>query len=80
MIKVKLFAVLRERVARDELTMESSGVNSVREVLSRLVTELQLPSSLLEHCLMAINGEYAPQDARLSPGDELAILPPVSGG
>jgi sulfur-carrier protein len=37
-------------------------------------------SPMRESLAFAVNGEYARGDARISPGDEVAILPPVSGG
>lgn len=80
MIRVKLFAMLREIVKRDELLLEFSSGASLAEIISYLVRMWDIPSSILESCLVAVNGEYAARDTRLSPGDELAILPPVSGG
>lgn len=80
MIRVKLFAMLREIVKRDELLLEFSSGASPAEIISYLVRRWDIPMPILESCLVAVNGEYAARDACLSPGDELAILPPVSGG
>jgi len=57
-VRVRLFAVLRERAGADEI-------------------ELELPEDAV---VMAVNQDYAEPDAALQPGDELALIPPVSGG
>jgi MoaE-MoaD fusion protein len=74
-IRVRLFAILRERAGSNSLELELPAGARVADVLGRL-TELthELP------VVMAVNHEYASADTALSPGDELALIPPVSGG
>jgi len=74
-VNVRLFAVLRERAGARELKLELSDGASVRDALDRL-------DGLAEGLplVMAVNRQYAPEDQVLAPGDELALIPPVSGG
>ena len=72
-ISVRLFAGLRERagVAR----LEVDGVERVDEVWAKLDLGDE-PAGLL----YALNREYVSRDARVHDGDEVALIPPVSGG
>jgi molybdopterin converting factor subunit 1 len=74
-VRVRLFAVLRQRAGSDELELELPEGARVRDALERLG---DLAGGL--RLVMAVNREYADADAPLSPGDELALIPPVSGG
>jgi len=72
-VRVRLFAGLRERAGWSERELE--GVASVAEVWPAL--ELgEEPEGLL----YAVNKEYAERERRLAEGDEVALIPPVSGG
>lgn len=72
-ITVKLFAGLRERAgwARREL----DGVTRVADVWPKLDLGEEPPG-----LLVAVNREYADPDRTLADGDEVAFIPPVSGG
>jgi MoaE-MoaD fusion protein len=74
-VTVRLFAVLRERAGAPELTLDLPDGARVRDALSEL-------SGLAGDVplVMAVNREYAPEDRVLDAGDELALIPPVSGG
>jgi molybdopterin synthase catalytic subunit len=74
-VTVRLFAMLRERAGAGEVTVELPDGARVRDALAAL-------GGLADGMplVMAVNREYAPEDAPLSPGDELALIPPVSGG
>ncbi len=78
-IIIKFFALGRELVGANELHVDLPEKASVHDALERLQTEhpklAQLPSFLV-----ALNAEYAERNATLKNGDELAIIPPVSGG
>jgi MoaE-MoaD fusion protein len=74
-VRVKLFAMLRERAGRDELELELPEGACVADALAA-VDDLAGGLSLV----LAVNREYAAPDAPLAPGDELALIPPVSGG
>ncbi len=74
-VRVRLFAALRERAGADELELELPDGARVADALARL-DDLAGGLSLV----MAVNREYASGDAPLSAGDELALIPPVSGG
>jgi molybdopterin synthase catalytic subunit/molybdopterin converting factor small subunit len=71
-VTVRLFAGLRERAGWSEREVEASTVGDVWPQLD-LGAE---PAGLL----YAVNQEYADRTAPLSDGDEVAVIPPVSGG
>ncbi len=74
-IRVRLFAGLRDRAGTDEVELDLPEGAVVADALERLrsVTgELQ--------AVMAVNREYARAQTALHAEDELALIPPVSGG
>jgi MoaE-MoaD fusion protein len=74
-VRVRLFAQLRERAGSGALSLELPEGARVRDALAA-VSDLAEGLPLV----MAVNREYADEDALLSAGDELALIPPVSGG
>ena len=74
-VRVRLFAILRERAGTSELELDLPEGALVRDALAQV--EHYAPGLPL---VMAINREYADADAPLAAGDELALIPPVSGG
>ncbi|HET9592867.1 MAG TPA: molybdopterin converting factor subunit 1, partial [Solirubrobacterales bacterium] len=81
-LQVRLFAVLRERAGRDSLEIEVPEGATVAEALRAVGEESEPLGAALEAMpvVMAVNRVYADGDAPLSTGDELALIPPVSGG
>jgi MoaE-MoaD fusion protein len=71
-VTVRLFAGLRERAGWSRREVEAARVDDVWRELG-LGEE---PAGLL----YAVNKEYAPRDRALADGDEVALIPPVSGG
>jgi molybdopterin synthase catalytic subunit/molybdopterin converting factor small subunit len=71
-VRVRLFAGLRERAGWSERDLDAARVADVWPSLG-LGEE---PAGLL----YAVNREYAERDHELSDGDEVALIPPVSGG
>jgi MoaE-MoaD fusion protein len=76
-VRVRLFAQLRERAGASELALELPEGARVRDALAA-----DAVASLADGLplVMAVNREYADADAPLTAGDELALIPPVSGG
>jgi MoaE-MoaD fusion protein len=74
-VRVRLFAMLRERAGTSELELELPDDARVADALA-CVGELADGIALV----MAVNREYAEPNAPLHAGDELALIPPVSGG
>jgi molybdopterin synthase catalytic subunit len=74
-IVVRLFAGLRERAGFGERRIELAEGARVTDVWGALDLGKQ-PDGLL----FAVNREYAPEDTPLAAGDEVALIPPVSGG
>jgi molybdopterin synthase catalytic subunit len=73
LVSVRLFAGLRERAGASTIEIELPEQATVADLLA--VMELA-PRS----CVAAINREYAGLGSRIAPGDEVALVPPVSGG
>jgi molybdopterin synthase catalytic subunit/molybdopterin converting factor small subunit len=74
-VTVRLFAILRQRAGRDTLELDLPDGARVSDALAE-VDDLAGGLKLV----MAVNREYAAADDVLAPGDELALIPPVSGG
>jgi len=81
-LQVRLFAVLRERAGRDSFEIEVDEGATVAEALRALAAESEPLAAALEAMpvVMAVNRSYVSEDATLAAGDELALIPPVSGG
>lgn len=80
-VSVRLFAILRERAGRDSVEIELPEGATVGDAFARLAETPGL-GELVERMplRMAVNREYASEGARIAPGDELAVIPPISGG
>ncbi len=74
-VRVRLFAGLRERAGASELELELPEGARVSDALERMRALTEGMS-----VVMAVNHEYAEPDVPLHGGDEVALIPPVSGG
>lgn len=74
-VRVKLFAGLRERAGTGTRELELEGGSRVADVWAPLALGDE-PEGLL----YAVNKEYAVRERELADGDEVALIPPVSGG
>ncbi len=80
-MRVRLFAILRERAGRESVEMDLAEGATVADAL-RALSELPALAGVLDRLpvAMAVNREYATAETRLGAHDELALIPPVSGG
>lgn len=74
-LDVKLFAMLRERAGSDSVEVELPDGATVADLLGELA-----PLIGAMPVRAAVNREYSPEGAELRDGDEVALIPPVSGG
>jgi MoaE-MoaD fusion protein len=79
-LQLKLFASFREVVGARELQFEIGDRSTVQDLLNVLTAQYPGLSTTLEQGMVALNHEYVPHDAVLSDGDEVGLIPPVSGG
>lgn len=79
-INVKLFAVLRERAALSELCLDLPDRATVADAAEAVAARLPALRGLSVRTAYAVNRAYVKADAVLNDGDELALIPPVSGG
>jgi molybdopterin converting factor subunit 1 len=79
-IHVKLFAILRERAGTSELDIELGPGATVSDAAGALLEKLPGLKPFLPRIAYAVNQAYAKSDTPLNDGDELALIPPVSGG
>ena len=78
---VKLFAMVREVVGYDEISVTLPEHDfSIAALRERLVAEHSALEPFLPFCQVAVNQEIAADDQLLNATDEVAILPPFSGG
>ena len=78
-IQVKLFAVMAQRAGVREVGLElpnNSSASAVRAAVLQKFPDLSWPAGTM----LAVNQEYAGPETALRDGDEVAIIPPVSGG
>src|SRR5262249_25959322 len=79
-VRVLLFGILKDLVARDAETLAIPDGATAGDVLRHYERQLNPIRGGLSSIAISVNQEYARQDTRLHSGDEVALLPPVSGG
>jgi len=80
--RVRLFAILRERAGSDAVDVELPAGATVGDALDALAAQHPALATALDSLsvVMAVNRAYAEPRTVLADGDELALIPPVSGG
>ena len=79
-IRVRLFAIQRELAGSREIALDLAPGATIEAAWSALVERHPVLAPGRPAVRFARNGEYADPDTALGNGDELAIIPPVSGG
>ena len=79
-VTVRLFARLKDLAGSGELVRDVTAPATVQTVWIGLVHDVPALSEYEKAMSVAVNAEYARMGAAVSDGDEVAFLPPVSGG
>ena len=78
-MNVLLFARARDLAGRDSVAVAPPAA-TVAELRARLAHQFPDLAALLAHSAIAVNQEFAADSHPLSENDEIAVIPPVSGG
>lgn len=76
---VLLFGITRDHVGQSAIRVPLPEGASVADLVQVLRTQYP-PLQQLRSLLVAVNGAYADDSQYLNPNDEIALIPPVSGG
>ncbi len=77
---VKLFARCRDLVGADSATIELREPASVADLRMALAERFPKLRPIIPNCAIAVNEDFAGNDLLLKGADEIALIPPVSGG
>ena len=80
MVTILLFAGLAEAAGAPSVELELALPARVSEARKALAERITAAAERLSACIAAVNHEFAGDEAWIRPGDEVAFLPPVSGG
>lgn len=79
-VTVRFFATYRDVAGKPQIEMEMDDGASLGDLLERLYDTYPKLKKWSESIICSVNRKYADDDKVLEPGDEVALLPPVSGG
>jgi molybdopterin converting factor subunit 1 len=79
-VTVRLFARLRDLAGAGELVRDVTAPATVRTVWQSLVSDMPALQEYERTMSVAVNADYAKMSAAVADGDEVAFMPPVSGG
>ncbi len=79
-IRVLFFGVLKDLTGTTDESVTLASDATVGDLLNQLESRSPRLKSILSSVAMSVNEEYAGPEAKLKQGDEVALLPPVSGG
>jgi molybdopterin converting factor subunit 1 len=79
-VRVLLFGILKDLAGRGSELITLSDDATAADVLAHYEKRLSGKAMHLSSVAISVNQEYAPADKPLQSGDEVALLPPVSGG
>jgi len=77
MIKVLLFAHLKDALGKEEVSIDAAGL-TIAAVKEKLISDFKLEG--LDAVMAAVNEEFADEETVVIDGDIVAFIPPVSGG
>jgi len=82
-VKVLAFGVLKDLLGTATAEIEllaGSRVGDLLRILEQSTSNLRMETSVWQSLAVAVNREYSSAATELRDGDEVALLPPVSGG
>ena len=79
-VRVLFFGMLKDLVGKASDTLDLDQGASVADLLAHYETQIPQLRESLPSLALAVNQEYASAETKLRSNDEVAILPPVSGG
>jgi len=79
-VRVRLFARFRDAFGADVIEVGLPANANVKDLRDALTARNPSLAALLDCSQVAVNNEFARQEALLTPADEIALIPPVSGG
>ncbi len=81
MITIKLFAILKDRAGCEEISVPFTA-GTAGDLLKRICNQYPQLADLLSQgrVMITINQEFVKQEAQVHAGDEVALMPPFSGG
>ncbi len=82
MVKIIFFGILKSFLKQDQIDLELDEERNIGDLINRLKQEYQNFENIYKdrQIVIAVNQEIADEDTTIKPGDEIAFLPPVSGG
>jgi molybdopterin synthase catalytic subunit len=79
-VSVRLFAAFRERAGASTVEVEVGPSATVADVVAAVVARVPALGEVIAAARPVVNKEFAGPEQPIEAGDELALLPPVSGG
>ena len=79
-VNIRLFAAARHLAQRPTLQLQCADDTTIAELRQALAAQCPPLRPLLAHVRFAVNGHYAGDDQTIRAEDEIACVPPVSGG
>jgi molybdopterin converting factor subunit 1 len=79
-VSIQLFAAARDRVGRSSIQVELGDGATVADLRGRISADFPQLADIVPRAMLAVDTEYARDDARLRSTSDVALIPPVSGG
>ncbi len=79
-VSIRLFAGLHELLGQRDVTLELPETATVADLRDRLAEQYPVVTPYLSTLICAVDDEYVPSEHTLRDGDDVALIPPVSGG
>lgn len=79
-VRILFFGILKDSAGKSADDLELADGSSLRDLLQQIESQMPQLKKSLASLAMAVNEQYAGPERVLQDGDEIALLPPVSGG
>ena len=79
-IRVKLFALMREKAGTDTIALEVPAGANLSQAIAALVRHYPMLEPYMANTRCSLHMDFVGPETSLAEGDELALIPPVSGG